>query len=264
MIAKTGLLLALLMLLCSCSARFVAQEQMTGAADNAGRYTLTQDKAPEVSLSAEEVSVPTPRLEPLSKHGNKSPYRVNGKSYRVLKSAQGYRERGLASWYGAKFHGHTTSNGEIFDMNKISAAHKTLPLPTWVRVTNLANGKMINVRVNDRGPFHPGRVIDLSYAAAVKLDFQDQGTAKVLVEALSTEDLDKATYYVQIAALKNKNSAIALRKQLQNETGERVAIYRDGDFYRLRVGPVRYNQALALRSQFAGDAFGMPMLVLKP
>jgi len=135
-------------------------------------------------IDPDEISVPEPRPEPRARYGNHSPYTVNGKTYHVRPSASGYRERGRASWYGSKFHGRNTSSGEPFDMYKVSAAHKTLPLPSWVEVTNLDNGRKLVVRVNDRGPFKEGRIIDLSYAAAVKLGVLEAGTAPVEVRAI--------------------------------------------------------------------------------
>ncbi len=246
--------------LLGCSSRFVAHDTMMDS--QSSRYSMKQDKAPDVALSDHQISLTTPRKEPLSKHGNKSPYTVNGKTYRIMSSAEGYSETGLASWYGAKFHGHSTSNGETFDMNKISAAHKTLPLPTWVKVTNLDNGRSINVRVNDRGPFHKGRIIDLSYAAAVKLGYQDKGTARVKVEALSGNELDTHSYYVQMGAFSKKASATALKKRLQAQLKEKVGVYR-GDFYRVRIGPVKYDRAIVLQQQFTGEEFGKPLLVAK-
>ncbi len=132
-------------------------------------------------------AIPEPDVvdEPRSRYGNRSPYRVLGKSYHVRGDAQGYVESGQASYYGNKFHGRRTSNLEVYDMYAFTAAHKTLPLPSFARVTNLDNGKSVVVRDNDRGPFHEGRVIDLSYAAAVKLGYRDRGTARVEVRGLS-------------------------------------------------------------------------------
>ena len=130
-------------------------------------------------------AIPEPevRVEPRARTGNKD-YSVLGKRYRVLDSAADYVEQGGASYYGNKFHGRRTSSGEVYDMYAFTAAHKTLPLPSYARVTNLDNGKSVVVKVNDRGPFHPGRVIDLSYAAAVKLGYREKGTARVEVRAL--------------------------------------------------------------------------------
>ena len=124
------------------------------------------------------------KLNPLLKR-NKSPYTQFGKTYYVLNSSQGFRETGIASWYGSKFHGRRTSNGDVYNMYAMTAAHKTLPIPTYVRVTNQENRRSVIVRVNDRGPFHESRIIDLSYVAALKLGFAANGTAKVSVEALN-------------------------------------------------------------------------------
>lgn len=140
---------------------------------------------------------PTPKAEPRALYGNKSPYSVLGQSYRVLPNANGYVERGIASFYGNKFHGYKTSSLEDYDMYQFSAAHKTLPLPSYARVTNLENGKSVIVRINDRGPFHENRLIDLSYAAAVKIGIWPKGTGLVEVRAItpgeSVQDLPPAS-----------------------------------------------------------------------
>jgi rare lipoprotein A len=157
-----------------------------------GNYTRGGLYAPGVADSAPTGGIPDVDLipepevrdEPHSRYGNRSPYTVLGKTYRVLGSAEGYDETGIASYYGNKFHGRRTSNLEVYDMYAFTAAHKTLPLPSFARVTNLANGRSVIVRVNDRGPFHDGRIIDLSYAAAVKLGVDRMGTARVEVQGL--------------------------------------------------------------------------------
>ena len=139
---------------------------------SARRYSIEQDRAPSGHLDIASIPevVPEPFARTLA--GNRSPYTVLGKTYHVMVTEDGYNERGIASWYGPKFHKKPTANGEIFDQNKISAAHKTLPLPSIVRVTNLENGKVLSdIRINDRGPFARGRIIDLSKAAAKELDF---------------------------------------------------------------------------------------------
>ena len=250
-----------LWLVSACSSQYVAHDTGGAGTANAGRYSMAQDRGPDRHIDADQVDEPTPRMEPRSKHGNASPYTVNGQQYHILASADRYREEGLASWYGAKFHGHTTSNGEVFDMYKISAAHKTLPLPTWVRVTNLENGLSIVARVNDRGPFHPGRVIDLSYAAAVKLDFVHKGTARVRVEALRGQELDQPVYFVQLGAFSQRRSAEALRDQIAEQIDERVQI-EQGDFYRVRIGPVQYDRAVKLQQALTTDELGKPLLVV--
>ena len=131
---------------------------------------------------------PSPRPEAKSRYGNGPVYEVLGKRYTVMHSASGYKERGVASWYGHKFHGNLTSNREVYDMHAMTAAHKTLPLPTYVRVRNLSNGKTVIVRVNDRGPFVHNRIIDLSYSAAKKLDMIGSGTSLVEVEAITFDE----------------------------------------------------------------------------
>lgn len=147
------------------------------------------DTVPTDIPDVDRIPEPTVRSEPKSRYGNRS-YSVLGKRYHVLDSAEGYDEVGMASFYGNKFHGRRTSNLEVYDMYAMTAAHKTLPLPSYARVTNLDNGKSIVVRVNDRGPFHPGRIIDLSYAAAVKLGYRDKGTARVEVKGLAGPEDD--------------------------------------------------------------------------
>lgn len=144
----------------------------------------TGDGAPKQGPDAASIPDAVVRAEPKSRYGNPSSYVVFGRRYHVLDSAHGYLEQGVASWYGKKFHGKRTSSGETYDMHKMTAAHKSLPLPTYVRVTNLENDRQAVVRVNDRGPFHDDRLIDLSYAAAVKLGLDRSGTARVEVAAL--------------------------------------------------------------------------------
>lgn len=154
-------------------------------ASGGGRYTILKDHAPDHDVKVDHLPDLVPKWEQKSRGGNKSPYEVWGKKYWVMKSAQGYVAEGTASWYGMKFHGHTTSNGETYDMYAFSAAHKTLPIPTYLKVTNLDNQRSVIVRVNDRGPFHGDRLIDLSYAAAIRLGYQKKGLAHVRIEAIT-------------------------------------------------------------------------------
>ena len=224
------------------------------------------DGKPLYELSAEEVVEPIPRPEQLKAAGNTSPYQVNGQTYQVMHSGAGYREEGIASWYGRKFHGRKTANGETFNAYQASAAHRSLPIPAYVRVTNLENGRSMVVRVNDRGPFHPDRIIDLSYAAAVKLGFADRGTANVEVAVIDmpgSRDLraggllgaPSADYrYIQVGAFSEATSAYALGQRLQGEMNAPVAVSEivvgDSAFFRVRVGPVDDHQRLlALQSQ---------------
>lgn len=152
-----------------------------------GRYAMSGDAYPLDPPDVSRIPDAVPRLEPPSRGGNRSTYEVWGKTYHVLPDARGYARQGTASWYGEKFHGYATSNGEIYDMYKMTAAHRSLPLPSYVRVTNQDNGRSALVRVNDRGPFHNDREIDLSYAAAARLDILDRGTGRVKVEAIDVE-----------------------------------------------------------------------------
>nr|WP_286009760.1 septal ring lytic transglycosylase RlpA family protein [Salinicola sp. S1-1-2] len=154
------------------------------AGSGGGRYAMQNDAYPDVPQDVSEVPDAVPRVEPRSRSGNRSSYTVWGKTYHVLNDPTGYVAEGRASFYGAKFQGYDTANGETYDMYRMSAAHRSLPLPTYARVTNLDNGRQVIVRVNDRGPFHGDRLIDLSYAAAARLDILDQGTGRVRVEAI--------------------------------------------------------------------------------
>ncbi|UXZ55908.1 septal ring lytic transglycosylase RlpA family protein [Halomonas sp. 7T] len=156
----------------------------SNAGSSGGRYAMTGDAYPLEPPDVSKVPDAQPRIEPLSRAGNRPTYEVWGETYSVLPDSKGYTRQGTASWYGEKFHGYATSNGEIYDMYKMSAAHRSLPLPTFARVTSLNNGESVIVRVNDRGPFHSDREIDLSYAAAARLGFLDDGTGPVRVEAI--------------------------------------------------------------------------------
>jgi len=152
------------------------------ASDGGSRQNLADED--EMSWSFDQVPDAVPRVEPKSRYGNPASYEVFGRRYYTKTDAGDHVERGLASWYGKQFHGRRTSSGEPYDMYAMTAAHKTLPLPTYARVTNLDNGRSVVVRINDRGPFHDGRVIDLSYAAASKLGVVREGTAPVEVRAI--------------------------------------------------------------------------------
>ncbi len=170
---------------------------------------------PKTQVPANQV----PRVEPLSKYGNPKSYEVFGKTYYTMPSSQGYVERGIASWYGKKFHGRLTSSREPYDMYAMTAAHTKLPLPTYVQVTNLKNGKQVVLRVNDRGPFHGNRIIDLSYTAAMKLDIVQQGTGLVEVRALDPRNH-------QQALIANNNHNISKDAEIEAvELAEKQIVY---------------------------------------
>lgn len=209
--------------------------------------------APEVQESEQLVRGEFP-VEPYSKYGNPPFYKVGGQRYYTRSSGQGYRERGIASWYGSKFHGRRTSSGEIYDMHAMTAAHRTLPLPSYVMVTNLDNGRQVIVRVNDRGPFHSDRIIDLSYAAAVKLGLMQSGTARVEVRAIDPrtgtpypdssqeENSLEREFYLQVAAFQDRQRAERLQQQLQTLFDTAVIVNliqrQQTTFYQVRIGPL--------------------------
>lgn len=179
-----------------------------------------------------------PKDEPLSRYGNPDTYLVNGKKYDVMPSASGYHARGLASWYGTKFHSKRTSSGEHYDMYALTAAHRTLPLPTYARVKNLSNGKTIIVKINDRGPFHSSRILDLSYGAAVKLGLFPRGTAMVEVEALNLRQSPHvAKYYVQTGAFESQALANAMKSKLSRLTRSPVRVETYQRRYIVKLGP---------------------------
>lgn len=234
--------------------------------DPSSRYSISQDRAPSDNFDASGLQDAAPRYEAPRTAGNKSPYTVWGKSYKVMPSADGYVERGIASWYGVKFHGHKTSNGEVFDMYTMTAAHKSLPIPSYARVTNLDNNKSVIVRVNDRGPFHGDRIIDLSYAAAKKLGYQPTGTARVEVAAITVRkdgtmtlagkpfpDADapvpvsrpdpgqREGLFVQLGSFSQLEGAQGLSKQAGRHATRSVRVRRvetaGGAYHRVQVGP---------------------------
>lgn len=218
--------------------------------------TEDRDYAPtEIPSGLAELPDPVPRPEPRSRYGNPASYEVFGKRYYVMDSAKGYKERGHASWYGSKFHGRRTSSGEPYDMFKMTAAHKSLPLPTYVRVTHLDNGRSIIVRVNDRGPFHPGRIIDLSYAAATKLGMVNDGFARVEVEAINPDAPQPAPpvqtasqpKFLEAGVFNDPVTAIALREELTLLGLLDIEIRQDpsGQWHRVLVGPYADPQQLA-------------------
>jgi len=230
------------------------------------RYEQEVDSGPPSTedVNIEEIPLPEPIEEEPSRYGNHSPYVVSGKTYHVLPSAEGYVAEGIASWYGSKFHGHRTSSGEIYDMYQFTAAHRSLPLPTFARVTNLDNQKSVIVRINDRGPFHDDREIDLSWAAAKFLGIDEAGTGRVRVETISgnkgtlANPTNKNTtavgihaaadsppppaeLYLQVGAFREAQSAQTLQSKLLQSLSHPVSIRpydKQGErVYRLWVGP---------------------------
>jgi rare lipoprotein A len=206
-----------------------------------------------------KIPEPVPKVEPRALYGNKSPYTVLGQTYNVLTSPSGYVERGIASFYGNKFHGYKTSSLEDYDMYQFTAAHKTLPLPSYARVTNLENGKSVIVRINDRGPFHENRLIDLSYAAAVKIGVWPKGTGLVEVRAIDpSQPLTAQTLpppppppkpastgpgiFLQVGAFSDATNAERVAQQLRSANFAPVQVVdaqiNGRSIRRVRVGPL--------------------------
>ena len=216
----------------------------------------TRDGPPIAGPSrAELMRVPdaVPQREPRSRYGNPHGYVVFGRTYRTMGSSRGYVERGIASWYGRKFHKRLTSSREPYDMFAMTAAHRSLPLPTYVRVTNLENGLSAIVRVNDRGPFHPGRIIDLSYAAAVKLAVADPGSAPVEVRAVELDRRGRSgppprlvpeslRYYVQVGAYTDEHNATRAYTLAERLRPGRASVNwiekEERIIHRVRIGPL--------------------------
>jgi rare lipoprotein A len=237
-----------------------------------GRYAQEKDNGPMQDVDLSHVPDAVPRKETRTIAGNKDPYTILGKTYHLIKDESSYKERGYASWYGQKFNGYKTSNGEIYDMYSMTAAHKTLPIPSYVRVTNVTNGKTVVVRVNDRGPFHEGRVIDLSYAAAQRIGIHKHGTGLVDVEIVlpndgpaiprraevpvnSTETRLPDNTYLQIAAFSTLDAAREYSAALAAKMTFIPVIHSDlapKEIHRVRIGPFKTTQALqAARDQLA-------------
>lgn len=238
-IAQIGAVAVNLLLLSACGPRAVERPEAPP----------TPQAAP-TPIDPNAVADPVPRPEPRSRYGNPAFYDTLGKRYYVLPTADGYRERGVASWYGPGFHKARTSSGEEYDMYGMSAAHKTLPLPCFAQVTNLNNGKSVIVRVNDRGPFVANRLIDLSYAAASKLDMLRAGTTLVEVRTLSAPDqpqpapqpVDKDEIYIAAGAFAEEDNANRMLSTLRGASiGPafiREATVDGRHIFRVRVGPV--------------------------
>ena len=216
------------------------------------------DAAPDKQVDVSNIPNAVPKNEPKSRYGNPESYVVFGKRYYVLDSSKNYIEKGIASWYGTKFHGRRTSSGETYDMYAMTAAHKTLPLPTYVQVKNLNNGKYIIVKVNDRGPFHENRIIDLSYTAAIKLDIIKKGTGLVEVRAIDpirstknslvNEKKNKTStnrdisFYIQVGTFGELENAEILKQKLSSLGDDLIKISNiviSGEtLYRVRIGPI--------------------------
>lgn len=215
---------------------------------NKGRYSLKNDKMPLNPPNVDHVPNATPKYEPYSRRGNK-PYTVYGESYNVMNTGQGFTETGRASWYGEKFHGYETSNGEPYDMYSMSGAHKTLPLPSYAKITNLENNKQVIIRINDRGPFHSDRILDVSYAAAYKLGMLATGTARIKLEVIYIGSIagtssaiasinDTGNHYIQLVASKDCAKLNKIAKELERKYQVKTRVQPVNNMFRLQLGPI--------------------------
>jgi rare lipoprotein A len=254
---------------------------------NKGGYYKDDGPPRNPPSNLDSIADATPRVEPLARGPNR-PYTVMGKRYVPDTSGQPYRKRGIASWYGRKFHGNPTSNGERYDMFAMTAAHTTLPIPSYVRVTRVSNGKSVIVRVNDRGPFLHNRVIDLSYAAAHRLGMVESGSAEVVVERIMPEQIRAGTWrsggaavasnpvpspasftstadsdgpmFVQIGAFRDQANAQSLATQAAGRIPVNAPVEVDtgpDQVYRVRVGPFNSREAAARAASPIGQALGV-------
>lgn len=279
-----------LLLVSACSTTPPAEEYEYEYGSPADR--LRPDYAPDGSqgpFTSGPINEPTPKVEEKSGLGNPPYYEVDGVVYHVMDSGDGYKDAGVASWYGQKFHGRRTSSGEVYDMYQFTAAHKTLPLPSYARVTNLDNGQSVIVKINDRGPFKKNRIIDLSYAAAKKLGYMDQGTARVEMEVLASprsgrvnaaqlaqtgelelppmdEQKDNAQLFVQVGAFADPLRADTLATRLRDHFGQPISIsavdVNGQKLQRVRIGPLRdARTAENILRQLNQYNFGTPKVV---
>ena len=297
-------LLAPAVLLAACGTSPPRVEAESGAggvpaattAPRGGAYY--KDDGPGVNPPANLAAIPDaePRLEPLHRFANR-PYEVFGKNYVPLTRVEPFTERGTASWYGRRYHGAKTSSGEPYDMYSMNAAHPTLPIPSYARVMNLANGRSVVVRINDRGPFHSGRVIDLSYTAAYKLGYVDAGSARVEVQAVvpgaaqvtaapeappkaasraaprperpaETAGAGDATrIFLQLGAFAAEANAESFRAHMARDLAwlsELIQVREVDGLFKLRLGPYRsQDDARRVAERIRSDLGVAPVLVLR-
>jgi rare lipoprotein A len=235
-----------------------------------GAYYKDDGPGDNVPDNLAAIPEPEPRVESLNRFANR-PYEVFGKRYVPLAALQPFRQRGIASWYGKRFHGQKTSSGERYDMYAMSAAHPTLPIPSYARVTRIATGQSVVVRINDRGPFHAGRIIDLSYAAAYRLGIVQVGSGEVQLEAIvpgaptpptgATVDAPPPGVFLQVGAFASRENAESLRARLAaSEDAAEVLLM--GSLWRLQLGPYRSQDEARAAAERLERAFDLKPLVV--
>jgi rare lipoprotein A len=258
--------------LAGCQTNNVNNNNEKPVTDSKSKGAYYLDDGPEEVIPENLSSIPNaiPKKEPLNKFSNR-PYKVFGKTYYPMTSLKPYMATGYATWYGKKYHGNKTSIGEVYDMYKMTAAHKTLPLPCYVKVTNLKNDKTVIVRVNDRGPFVKDRIIDLSYAAANRLEIIEKGSELVKVELI---DLDKKVkvskiskqIYIQAGLFsdeKNANNLINKIKKLGTVKNENIKKIKNEDQFQVLIGPFKNNQKAEIKKDELSNNFFINGFIVK-
>ncbi len=256
------------------------------APKKSGGYYLDDGPGGSPPVDLDRVPDAVPRDVPINQ-ANTRPYTALGRSYRPFTSHQPYRARGLASWYGKRYHGQQTANGETYNMYSMSAAHTLLPLPSFARVTNLSNGRTVIVRVNDRGPFHDERIIDVSYAAAYKLGFVNDGSAMVEVEAIVPGDpvpapapivaatqpppragsleTGESGIFIQLGAFSSRENAMAFAQRMRADVawmGDSIHLYKSANLYKVHAGPYSSREAADRDASRVYRALGIAPFVL--
>lgn len=251
-----------------------ASSPATGQTASKGAYY--KDDGPGANPPADLAAIPdaVPKLEPLHRFANR-PYQVFGKDYVPIANLAPFRQTGVASWYGRRYHGSPTSSGERYDMYAMTAAHPTLPIPSYVRVTNLANGRSVVVRINDRGPFHADRIVDLSYTAAWKLGYVESGSARVEVASLlpgraepaAEQKSAAAGVYLQLGVFSARESAENFRVRVYRDLAwlsEAIQVIDGGAVFRLHLGPYPTQaQARSIADRIQSELNLRPVLVTK-
>ena len=247
-----------------CQTNNVEKNSKDPVTDSKSKGAYYLDDGPEEVIPENLSSIPNaiPKKEPLNKFSNR-PYKVFGKTYYPMTSLKPYTATGYATWYGKKYHGNKTSIGEVYDMYKMTAAHKTLPLPCYVKVTNLKNDKTVIVRVNDRGPFVKDRIIDLSYAAANRLEIIEKGSELVKVELIDLDEKVKVSkinkqIYIQAGLFsdeKNANNLINKIKKLGTVKNKNIKKIKNEDQFQVLIGPFKNNQKAKIKKDELSENF---------
>ena len=258
--------------LAGCQTNNVEKNSEDPVTDSKSKGAYYLDDGPEEVIPENLSSIPNaiPKKEPLNKFSNR-PYKVFGKTYYPMTTLKPYTATGYATWYGKKYHGNKTSIGEVYDMYKMTAAHKTLPLPCYVKVTNLKNDKTVIVRVNDRGPFVKDRIIDLSYAAANRLEIIEKGSELVKVELIDLDEKVKVSkinkqIYIQAGLFsdeKNANNLINKIKKLGTVTNENIKKIKNEDQFQVLIGPFKNLPYAKIKKDELSDNFFINGFIVK-